>query len=120
MRRPGLLFAAPSEGLVVAPVDAITLFSGEIPDQGIVLVLEPQAGQIVILAGLSQSFSSPGQVVAQGDALGILGGETLGAQEKLNEILRNGSLLGQETLYMEVRQGRGPIDPASLLVPGDT
>lgn len=120
VRRPGVIFAAPAQSLVVAPTRANIRFSGEVPGQGVVVILEPVAGQLVILAGLGRSFVHQGQIVEGGAPLGLMSGEVLAAQENLNELLRNGSLLGQETLYMEVRQGRGPIDPMSLLISGDT
>ena len=117
--RPGLVFAAPDEALVVAPADGSVRFSGPVPEQGGVVILEPKAGYLVILAGLERSFVRQGQIVAKGEPIGLMGGKLANAQENLNELLRNGSLLGRETLYMEVRQGLSPIDPASLLVLGD-
>ena len=117
--RPGLIFAVPNEALVVAPADAGVRFSGPVPGQGIVVILEPRAGYLVILSGLERSFARQGQIVAMGEPIGLMGGKLANAQENLNELLRNGSLLGRETLYMEVRQGLSPIDPASLLVLGD-
>lgn len=118
--RPGLVLAAPDEALVVAPAAAGVRFSGEVPGQGVVVILEPKAGYLAILAGLERSFVRQGQIVAQGEPIGLMGGKLDSAQENLNELLRNGSLLGRETLYMEVRQGLSPIDPASLLMLGDT
>ena len=96
------------------------MFAGEVPDQGFVVILEPEAGLLVVLAGLGQVFAQSGQIVAKGEGLGLMGGQTAPAQEKLNDLLRKSGLPGEETLYMEVRQGREPIDPTSLLAPGDT
>ena len=118
--RPGLVLAAPPEGLVVSPTDANVRFSGDIPDHGGVLILEPKAGYLIVLTGVDRGFVRQGEIVAKGDPIGLMGGKLANAQENLNELLRNGSLLGQETLYMEVRQGLSPIDPAPFLVPGDT
>lgn len=120
VRRPGLIFATPAEALVVSPAPGTVMFAGEVPEQGFVVILEPEAGLLVVLAGLSQGFARAGQIVAKGEGLGLMGGQTAPAQEKLNDLLRKSGLPGEETLYMEVRQGREPIDPTSLLAPGDT
>ena len=120
VRRPGLIFATPPEALVVAPAAATVLFAGEVPDQGNVVILEPEAGLLVVLAGIGRGFVQSGQIVAKGEGLGLMGGQIPAAQEKLNDLLRNSGLPGEETLYMEVRQGREPIDPTSLMRPGDT
>ena len=44
-----------------------------------------------------------------------MGGKGSPAQEKLNENSEKSSLIGAETLYMEIRDGRAPVDPADLL-----
>ncbi len=117
--RPGVIFETPVDALVVAPTSANIRFSGDIPGQGTVVILEPKPGFLLILAGLAQSFVRQGQIVSQEDAIGQMGGQPLRPQEKLNDLLRNPSLLGAETLYMEVRQGLSPINPAELLMPDD-
>ncbi|MDA8586111.1 peptidoglycan DD-metalloendopeptidase family protein [Rhodobacteraceae bacterium] len=118
--RPGIIFETPVNALVISPASANVRFSGEISGQGTVVILEPEAGVLVILAGLAQSFVRQGQIVSQDEAIGLMGGKLSRPQEKLNDILRNSSLLGAETLYMEVRQGLSPIDPADLLKPDET
>lgn len=120
VRRPGLIFSADANALVIAPTAGTVLFSGSVPNQDLVVVLEPEAGLLVVLAGLGRSFARQGQIVAEGEVIGLMGGQPGLAQENLNDLLRKSGLPGEETLYMEVRQGRSPIDPATLLKPGGT
>ena len=117
--RPGVVFETPVGALVIAPSAANVLFSGDIYGQSTVVILEPEPGALLILAGMAQSFVVQGQIVAQEDAIGQMGGQPLRPQEKLNDLLRNSSLLGEETLYMEVRQGLSPVNPADFLMPDD-
>ena len=118
VRRPGLIFSVAENALVIAPTAGTVLFSGEVPEQGMVVVLEPESGLLVVLAGLGQSFARQGQIVAEGEGIGLMNGQPGLAQENLNDLLRKSGHPGEETLYMEVRQGRSPIDPATLLRPG--
>ena len=120
VKRPGLVFSTAENALVISPTAGTVLFSGNVPDQGLVIIVEPEAGLLVVLAGLGQSFARQGQIVAEGEGLGLMGGQPDLAQENLNDLLRKSGLPGEETLYMEVRQGRSPIDPATLLKPGGT
>lgn len=119
VRRPGLVIATESEALVTAPLDATVRFSGKVPGQGMVAILEPKAGALVILAGMETSFVRLGEIVSVSAPIGLMGGTQTSEQKKLNESLHESSQLGQETLYMEVRQGRAPVDPAALLRLGE-
>lgn len=114
-RRPGWVIATNSQALVTAPSDATVRFSGEIPGQGTVTILEPQGGSLLILAGIGKSFVQRGQIVAKNDPIGFMGGDGRPAQENLNDNRDKSGLFGAETLYMEIRQGRAPVDPADLL-----
>ena len=67
---------------------ATVLFAGEVPDQGNVVILEPEAGLLVVLAGIGRGFVQSGQIVAEGEGLGLMGGQIPPAQEKLNDLLR--------------------------------
>lgn len=117
--RPGVIFETPVDALVIAPTSANILFSGDVPGQSTVVILEPEPGVLLILAGMAQSFVVQGQIVAQEDAIGQMGGQSLRAQENLNDLLRNSSLLGEETLYMELIQGLSPVNPVDFLMPDD-
>ena len=119
VRRPGLVIATQAEALVTAPLDATVRFSGEVPGQGTVAILEPKAGALVILAGMETSFVRLGEIVSAEAPIGLMGGMQTSKQKNLNESLQESSPFGAETLYMEVRQGRAPVDPATLLQLGD-
>ena len=119
VRRPGLVIATEAEALVTAPLDATVRFSGLVPGQGTVAILEPKAGALVILAGMETSFVRLGQIVAAEAPIGLMGGSQTSKQKKLNESSQENSPLGTETLYMEVRQGRTPVDPEDLLRLGE-
>lgn len=113
--RPGWLIATESEALITAPSDATVRFSGEIPGQGTVTILEPQGGALLILAGLGKSFVQRDQIVSKSEPIGFMGQNSRAAQENLNDNHDKSSLFRTETLYMEIRQGRAPVDPADLL-----
>lgn len=115
IRRPGWVIATDAEALVTAPASATVRFADAMPGQGVVAILEPQAGALVILAGLGQSFLRRGQIVAAGEPIGLMGGRFDPSQEKLNETSRDSGHFAGETLYMEIRRDRSPVDPADVL-----
>ncbi|MCV6594567.1 MAG: peptidoglycan DD-metalloendopeptidase family protein [Silicimonas sp.] len=117
LRRSGVVFATEGQALVTAPAPGTVLFEGRVPDQGHVVILEPEAGVLVVLAGLGRSFVQLGQIVDEGAGLGLMGGDLPLPQEKLNDLVRNSGQSRAERLYMEVRQGRSPIDPTALFRP---
>lgn len=117
-RRPGWVIAATPEALVAAPTDATVRFSGEIPGQGTVTILEPTGGALVILAGMGKSFVKMDQIVAKNEPIGFMSRSSGRAQEKLNTSFTETGHFGSETLYMEIRQKQRPIDPADLLTLG--
>lgn len=116
-RRPGWTLATGPEALVTAPADATVRFSGEVPGQGTVAILEPKGGALIILAGLGQSFVVRDQIVARDEPIGFMGAGILATQEKLNDDAVGSSLNRDETLYIELRQGSAPVDPAGVLGP---
>ncbi len=113
VRRPGLTLAAEPLALVTAPVAATVRYSGPLLDYGTVVILEPEAGWLMVLSGLGESFVKQGEVLDPGAPIGTMGGEAPGADDILIETGDGGS--GQslsETLYIELRQGETPVDPA--------
>lgn len=117
VRRSGWLVGTAPEALVTAPTDATVRFSGEIPESGQVIILEASPGRLVILTGHAQSFVLRGQIVSQGDPVGLMGGSVPAIQEKLIETSILGGQPREETLYIEIRQGQAPVDPAAFLRP---
>ena len=74
VRRPGLVLFAPPQSLVRAPADAVVRYAGPFLEYGYVVVLEPDAETMVVLAGLAQLQVRTGATVRRGDLLGLLGG----------------------------------------------
>lgn len=113
--KPGLTLATRPLALVTAPWAATIRYRGPLLDYGNVMILEPGAGYLLVLAGLDQVYGDVGDVVSQGDALGLMGGSVEAAAANTADILRpadNGSgASDSETLYVELRNGGQPIDP---------
>ncbi|MEO1026481.1 MAG: peptidoglycan DD-metalloendopeptidase family protein [Pseudomonadota bacterium] len=114
-QRPGWVISAEAEALVTAPSDATVRFSGEIPDQGVVTVLEADGGALLILTGLDESLVRRDQIIAKNEPIGFLGRPHGRSQENLNDNQGAVSLSMTKELYMEIRQGRAPVDPADLV-----
>lgn len=103
-----LTSGAPSRGLeygeapgeaVLSPAAGVVDYAGPLEGWGQVLILRCGGGYHIVLAGLSAIIVQPGQSVASGQAVGTL-------PDRVNPPAR---------LYMEVRLGAEPIDPAPLL-----
>ncbi|MFO1106971.1 MAG: peptidoglycan DD-metalloendopeptidase family protein [Amaricoccus sp.] len=120
VKRPGIVIQAPPLSLVTAPADAIVRYAGPFLDYGYVVVLEADDETLVVLAGLAQLQVSTGDAVRNGALLGLLGGpafeaqEAPGAQDPDAAEDVNGGSGADEMLYIEVRHGQGPVDPATL------
>ncbi len=108
--RPGLVLAVNAGALVTAPMPSTVRYAGPLLDFGNVIVLEPQAGTLLILAGLGTVFARTGDIPATGDPLGLIAGDSA----------PNGGIDGgqmrRETLYLELRQDGQPIDPTGWFV----
>lgn len=112
LSRPGLVVEAAAGALVTAPWTSTIRYAGPFLDYGNVIVLEPQDGYLLILAGLEEVFGQIGEVVASGDPLGLLGGQSPSQQQVLIELSGDNGQDKSETLYMELRTGDGPVNPA--------
>ncbi|MEM9971559.1 MAG: peptidase M23, partial [Pseudomonadota bacterium] len=55
--RPGWVIAAAPEALVTAPVAGTVRFAGPLLERGDVVILEPDTGNLLILAGLAVTFA---------------------------------------------------------------
>jgi len=109
--RPGISLATRPGALVVSPWAATIRYVGPLLDYGNVIILEPGDGYLLVLAGLKQVYGTLGEVVAQGAAIGLMGGsETMGA-DFLVSAKDDGGVRGSETLYLEIRQGAEAVNP---------
>jgi septal ring factor EnvC (AmiA/AmiB activator) len=114
VRRPGIIVEAAPLALVQAPADAIVRYAGPFLEYGYVVVLEPDAGTMGVLAGLAQLRVRTGTPVGRGELIGLLGGRALDVEEYVMLPASDTGAGGGETLYIEARQGRGPVDPEPL------
>ncbi len=120
LERPGVLISARPLSLVATPAPATVRYAGPFLDYGNVIILEPDPGYLVIFAGLDQVYVELGQVVNEGEAVGLLGGKQQGTQEFLIEATKGGGTIAQETLYMELREKGKPIDPEAWFALNDS
>ncbi|WP_323034667.1 murein hydrolase activator EnvC family protein [Pararhodobacter sp.] len=106
--RPGLVLATEPGALVVSPWHGSVRYRGPLLDYGNVILIEPGEGWLIILAGLDVVYPRMGEVLAQGDALGLMpGGEQSG-----DEFVQRDPVAGRsETLYLELRENGLAIDP---------
>ncbi|MEJ6391120.1 murein hydrolase activator EnvC family protein [Gymnodinialimonas ulvae] len=110
--RPGVLYAVEPRSLLTAPWPASVRYAGPLLDYGNVIILEPDADYLLIIAGAGDLFVSAGELVPDGAPLGLMPGQT-GEDETdliVSEAQGGGAGL-TETLYMELRQGGRPVDP---------
>jgi septal ring factor EnvC (AmiA/AmiB activator) len=113
VRRPGIALATRAHALVTTPWPATIRYRGPLFDYGNVIVLEPGGGYLLILAGLDTVYGEVGEVLAPGAAVGLMGGGGSMAGANLSDLAENvGGVQGTQTLYMEIRQGADPVDPA--------
>ncbi len=113
--RTGLTLAVPSTSLVVSPSDATVRYAGPLLDFGQVAILEASPGVLIVLGGLNDAMVAQGDIVARGDAIGWMSGPEAENEQILSVDEINGGQVPLETLYIEVRQGRLPVDPMTWL-----
>jgi septal ring factor EnvC (AmiA/AmiB activator) len=111
--RPGLVLASRPRALVSAPWPASVRYAGPLLDYGNVIILEPEGTYLLVLAGLGTLYVQPGDLVTSGAALGLMPGDaTPGSEELIVNTAQTGGTELTETLYIEVRDGGQPVDPA--------
>ena len=111
IRRPGLVLATRPNALVVSPTAATIRYRGPLLDYGNVMILEPQAGLMFVLAGLEVVYGEAGQVIPEGSPVGLMGGEDAEIGSILSTSGDDTGNTRSETLYIEVRQGKDAVDP---------
>lgn len=108
----GVTFTAPAYATVAAPVAATVRYAGPLADYGLVVVLEPAAGWLMVLAGLGSAPVTAGETVLAGERLGDLGGPLPASTEFLLEAADAERQIRTETLYVELRHKGEAVDPA--------
>ncbi|WP_417258403.1 murein hydrolase activator EnvC family protein [Celeribacter sp.] len=111
--RPGILVATRQLSLVTSPWPATIRYHGAFLDYGNVIILEPSNDVLLVLAGLEEVYGDIGEVIPAGAAVGLMGGAAPDL-EAFIENAEDGTGAGlSETLYIEVREGGQPVDPAA-------
>ncbi|SFD70849.1 murein hydrolase activator EnvC family protein [Roseivivax sediminis] len=105
VERPGIVVATRPQALVTAPTAGTLRYRGPLLDYGQVSILEPQPDLLFVFAGLGTVYGEIGEVLPEGAPVGLMGGAPASPSGE-------GALSpASETLYMEVREGQGPVDP---------
>lgn len=120
IRRPGMVIATAPAALVTSPWPATIRYRGPLLDYGNVMILEPAQGYLLVLAGLGTVYGEVGDVLAAGSPVGLMGGTEPAAQEfgaDFVQAAQKGGSAGQtETLYLELRKGKKPMDPTPWFI----
>ena len=117
--RPGLVYATRAGALVTAPWPASVRYAGPLLDYGNVIILEPEAGYLLVLAGLDTVYVNTGVVIPAAGPLGLMpGGAESDTEELIVATLQGSGAALSETLYMELRENGVPVDPAEWFIGG--
>ncbi len=109
--RPGVVVATRPRALVTTPVPATLRYRGPLLDYGNVIILEPQAGVLLVFAGLDTVYGRIGEVLPGGSPVGLMGGTGDGSDLLAAADGGKGGAGRGQTLYIEVRQDNSPVDP---------
>jgi len=110
--RPGIILATRPRAIVTSPTAATIRYTGPLLDLGNVVILEPRAGALFVLAGLDVVYGEAGQVIAAATPIGLMGGPTGVNQQALSPNGDGAGIERSETLYIEVRENNVPQDPS--------
>ena len=119
LKRPGIVLSTRPLSLITAPWPATVRYAGPFLDYGNVIILEPDAAYLMVLAGLDQVYVELGQILDQDEPIGLLGGSQPATEEFLIEASQGGGTIDQETLYIEIRKDGTPTDPAQWFALGN-
>ncbi len=111
IHRPGIVVATRPRGLVSTPAAATIRYHGPLLDYGNVMILEPQSGLLLVVAGLDVVYGDTGQVLPSGAPIGLMGGADPGVGAILQQAGEGAGTDRTETLYIEVREDNKPVDP---------
>jgi septal ring factor EnvC (AmiA/AmiB activator) len=110
--RPGWNIAARPLSLVTSPWTATLRYKGALLDYGNVIILEPENDVLLILAGMDEIYGEIADIIPQGAAIGLMGGTSPELDDYLEQADLGTSADLSETLYIEIREGGQPADPA--------
>lgn len=109
--RPGIIMATPPNALVTTPTAATLRYAGPLLDYENVAILEPQAGLLLVLAGLDVIYGETGEVLPGGSPVGLMGGSGADADGILPTETGQAGFDWSETLYIEIRKNNEPVNP---------
>lgn len=109
--RPGIVLSTRPRALVTTPAAATIRYKGALLDYGNVIILEPQAGLLMVFAGLDVVYGQTGEVLPGGSPVGLMGGADFDAGTILSQISDDTGAAQSETLYIEVREDNTPVNP---------
>lgn len=111
VKRPGIIVAARPRAIVISPTAATIRYTGPLLDFGNVVILEPRANTLFVLAGLETVYGEAGQVIAAGTPIGLMGGDVPESGATLSPLREGTGPERSETLYIEVRDNTTSQDP---------
>lgn len=100
LRWQGLMIAAAQGAPVRAPAPGRVLYSDWLPGLGLLLVLDHGGGIMSLYGHNEQLYKKVGEQVNSGDVLAAVG---------------DSGIEGRSGLYLEIRNGKQPIDPLNWL-----
>lgn len=112
VRRPGILLAARPRALVTAPWASTIRYAGPLLNYANVMILEPAAGYLMVFAGLAEVYGKTGQVIPAGTPVGLMGGQDANLGAFLTQATEGSGARQSETLYIEIRVGKDPVNPS--------
>lgn len=110
--RDGMILATRPLALVTTPWPVTLRYAGPLLDHKNVVIIEPQAGILLVLAGLDQVFGEVGQVIPVNTAIGMMGNNAPVAATNVENVTIGAGSDNTETLYIELRLDGTPVDPA--------
>jgi septal ring factor EnvC (AmiA/AmiB activator) len=111
--RPGIVMVTRPRALVTTPAAATVRYKGPSLDYGNVIILEPQAGLLLVFAGLNVVYGEIGEVLPGGSPVGLMPDDVRDSGAILSQISNETGAAQSETLYIEVREDNSPVDPES-------
>jgi len=107
----GMTYLVAPEAQVHAPADGWVAYAGPFLNYGQIVILNAGQNYMIVLAGLARIDVEPDQFVQMGTPIGAMGARSTG------QIATSGSAnVNGPTLYVELREGGIPIDPAGWWV----
>ncbi len=109
--RPGIVIRTKNHEIVTSPISATIRYAGPLLDYGMVSILEPEDGVLLIFAGLGGVFGKAGQILSKSSPIGFMGGQNISAENFITETELSSGRLSQ-SLYIEVRYNDKLQDPS--------